>query len=99
MKHCIISHHGELEYGSPKKPALAEAMALNLADNADAKMQTLTEILKINREMTGWVTTGCLRPTEKKFHLETEKQKRVTKRNFVRPLFSEKEKNRCRRMM
>ena len=30
LKHCIIAHHGELEYGSPKKPALAEAMALNL---------------------------------------------------------------------
>ena len=35
--HCILAHHGELEYGSPKKPALIEAMALNLADNADAK--------------------------------------------------------------
>lgn len=46
LKHCIVAHHGELEYGSPKKPALAEAMALNLADNADAKMQTLTELFK-----------------------------------------------------
>lgn len=46
LKHCIIAHHGELEYGSPKKPALAEALALNLADNADAKMQSLTEIFK-----------------------------------------------------
>ena len=46
LKHCIVAHHGELEYGSPKKPALAEAMALNCADNADAKMQTLTEIFK-----------------------------------------------------
>lgn len=63
LKHCIISHHGELEYGSPKKPALAEAMALNLADNADAKMQTLTEIFKNKPGMTGWVTTGCLRQT------------------------------------
>ena len=44
--HCILAHHGELEYGSPKKPALAEALALNLADNADAKMQSLTEIFK-----------------------------------------------------
>ena len=31
LKHCIVAHHGELEYGSPKKPALAEAMALNLS--------------------------------------------------------------------
>lgn len=44
LKHCILAHHGELEYGSPKKPALAEAVALNLADNTDAKMETLTEL-------------------------------------------------------
>lgn len=54
LKHCIIAHHGELEYGSPKKPALAEAMALNLADNADAKMQTLTEIFK-DKTGTEWL--------------------------------------------
>ena len=44
LKHCIVAHHGELEYGSPKKPAMVEAVALNLADNADAKMETLTEL-------------------------------------------------------
>ena len=54
LKHCIIAHHGELEYGSPKKPALAEAMALNLADNTDAKMQTLTEIFK-GKTGTEWL--------------------------------------------
>ena len=54
LKHCIIAHHGELEYGSPKKPALAEAVALNLADNADAKMQTLTEIFK-GKTGTDWL--------------------------------------------
>ena len=46
LKHCILAHHGELEFGSPKKPALAEALALNFADNTDAKMQTLIEIFK-----------------------------------------------------
>lgn len=45
LKHCILAHHGELEYGSPKKPALAEAVALNFADNMDAKMETLKEAL------------------------------------------------------
>ena len=43
--HCILAHHGELEYGSPKKPALMEALALNFADNTDAKLQTMTEAL------------------------------------------------------
>ncbi len=54
LKHCIVAHHGEYEYGSPKKPALAEALALNLADNADAKIQTLTEIFK-GKETTDWL--------------------------------------------
>jgi 3'-5' exoribonuclease len=44
LKHCILSHHGELEYGSPKKPALPEAVALNFADNMDAKMETMKEL-------------------------------------------------------
>lgn len=44
LKHCILAHHGELEYGSPKKPALVEAVALNFADNVDAKMETLKEV-------------------------------------------------------
>lgn len=44
LKHCILAHHGELEYGSPKKPALPEALALSFADNMDAKMQTMREI-------------------------------------------------------
>lgn len=44
LKHCILAHHGELEYGSPKKPALAEALALSFADNFDAKMETIREI-------------------------------------------------------
>lgn len=44
LQHCILAHHGELEYGSPKKPALAEAVALSFADNMDAKMETLKEV-------------------------------------------------------
>ena len=43
LEHCIAAHHGELEYGSPKKPALVEAMALNMADNLDAKLEMFTE--------------------------------------------------------
>ena len=48
LKHCILAHHGELEYGSPKKPALIEALALNFADNTDAKMETMKEIFESN---------------------------------------------------
>lgn len=45
LKHCILAHHGELEFGSPKKPALIEAIALSFADNIDAKMETVKEML------------------------------------------------------
>ena len=55
LKHCVIAHHGELEYGSPKKPALAEAVALHYADATDAKMQTLTEIFKEKEGNKDWL--------------------------------------------
>ncbi len=55
LKHCILSHHGELEYGSPKKPALLEAVALNFADNTDAHMQTMLEALKAGGDNQGWL--------------------------------------------
>ena len=53
--HCILAHHGELEYGSPKKPALLEALALNFADNTDAKMETMMEALKNGGDNKGWL--------------------------------------------
>lgn len=55
LKHCILAHHGELEYGSPKKPALLEAIALNFADNTDAHMQMMMEALKAGGENQGWL--------------------------------------------
>lgn len=54
LKHCILSHHGEFEFGSPKKPAIIEAVALNFADNTDAKMETFTELLN-NTSEKGWL--------------------------------------------
>ncbi len=55
LKHCILAHHGEFEYGSPKKPALAEAMALHFADNIDAKMETMKELFaKVPEGNTDW---------------------------------------------
>lgn len=55
LKHCILAHHGEYEFGSPKKPAIMEAMALNLADNTDAKLETFTEILENSKDNNGWL--------------------------------------------
>lgn len=41
LKHMILSHHGELEYGSPVKPATPEAVTLHLIENTDAKINHL----------------------------------------------------------
>ena len=56
LKHCILAHHGELEFGSPKKPALVEAVALTFADNLDAKMETMKEAFaKVPYGNTEWL--------------------------------------------
>ena len=44
--HCILAHHGKLEFGSPKTPELVEAFALSFADNMDAKMETFKEAIE-----------------------------------------------------
>ncbi len=54
LEHCILAHHGQLEYGSPKKPVLMEAVALNMADDTDAKMETFKEIRE-NATEPGWL--------------------------------------------
>ena len=55
LEHCILAHHGELEYGSPKKPALIEALALSMADNTDAKIQTFIQELDAAKDNNGWL--------------------------------------------
>jgi 3'-5' exoribonuclease len=40
--HLIASHHGELQFGSPVEPKTPEAIALNMVDNLDAKLEMLS---------------------------------------------------------
>ncbi|MCR5487261.1 MAG: HD domain-containing protein [Lachnospiraceae bacterium] len=54
LKHCILSHHGQLEFGSPKVPELIEALALSFADNTDAKIETMSEIIRSSAD-DGWL--------------------------------------------
>lgn len=71
LKHCILAHHGELEYGSPKKPALVEAVALNFADNTDAKMETFKELLNGTQE-NGWLGFNrLLESNVRRTHMES----------------------------
>ncbi len=45
LQHAVLSHHGELEWGSPKKPSTLEALLLHHADNLDAKAAGFTSLL------------------------------------------------------
>jgi 3'-5' exoribonuclease len=38
LRHIILSHHGEFEYGSPKRPKTMEALAVHFMDDLDAKL-------------------------------------------------------------
>ena len=50
LSHLIASHHGELEYGSPKEPGIMEAFALHFIDLADSKMAPISaEVLKTKK--------------------------------------------------
>jgi 3'-5' exoribonuclease len=52
--HMILSHHGKLEFGSPKLPMIPEALALSFLDDLDAKMQAMaSEFDKCIREGKG----------------------------------------------
>ncbi|HEY3940283.1 MAG TPA: OB-fold nucleic acid binding domain-containing protein [Bryobacteraceae bacterium] len=59
LEHMIVSHHGELEFGSPKVPLFAEALLLHHLDNLDSKMDAVRIALKrdphIEGEFTGWI--------------------------------------------
>ncbi|TIH19790.1 HD domain-containing protein [Marinifilum sp. JC120] len=55
LKHLILSHHGEYEYGAPKRPKTPEAFILHFADNIDAKMNTIfAELGKLEGSDSNW---------------------------------------------
>lgn len=53
LLHCIVSHHGELEWGSPIRPHTIEALILHHVDNLDAKVKGFLEIVEGSRN-TQW---------------------------------------------
>jgi 3'-5' exoribonuclease len=50
LLHAIVSHHGELEWGSPKRPKTLEALILHHVDNLDAKVKGFLEIVEGSRD-------------------------------------------------
>lgn len=61
LEHAILSHHGELEWGSPKRPSTIEALLLHHADNLDAKAAGFSAILSsASRADEAWTDAGNL---------------------------------------
>jgi 3'-5' exoribonuclease len=50
LQHLMVSHHGEYEFGAPKRPKTPEAFALHYADDLDAKMNHLASLLDNEKE-------------------------------------------------
>jgi 3'-5' exoribonuclease len=62
--HMVLSHHGALEFGSPKVPVFPEALLLNLIDTLDAKMECMRASIEKDRQIEG-VWTGYVAPLER----------------------------------
>jgi len=54
LKHMILSHHGQLEFGSPKRPKTLEAIVLSYIDDMDAKVSTVRSLIEANEGGTAW---------------------------------------------
>ena len=56
LKHALLAHHGELEFGSPKLPVTIEAFLLHCADNMDAKLKSFEDILDADSTPGPWTS-------------------------------------------
>lgn len=53
LKHIILSHHGKLEYGSPKTPLFLEAFLVAAIDDLDSKINTISMFIQAERDAVG----------------------------------------------
>ncbi len=56
LEHMLLSHHGQLEFGSPKVPLFAEALLLHYLDDLDAKMECMRALVANDRHNEGYWT-------------------------------------------
>jgi 3'-5' exoribonuclease len=50
LKHMILSHHGQYEFGSPKRPKIVEAIILYYLEDMDSKVSSVQSLIKRERE-------------------------------------------------
>ncbi len=54
LRHIILSHHGEFEYGSPKRPKTIEALAVHYIDDLDAKLNAFKSLTANSNNDSDW---------------------------------------------
>ncbi len=54
LKHIILSHHGEFEYGSPKRPKTIEALIVHMVENMDSKVNAFYSVIKKSEDDSVW---------------------------------------------
>ncbi|MCL2593889.1 MAG: HD domain-containing protein [Defluviitaleaceae bacterium] len=74
IKHCVISHHGKFEFGSPKLPQIIEAFIISFADDIDSKVQRFEEIISKDNTSAKWLG--------KHWGFGDEKNRELRKSNF-----------------
>jgi 3'-5' exoribonuclease len=81
LLHMMLSHHGEMEFGSPKVPMFAEAMLLHHLDNLDSKMECIRGMVERDRLVEG-VWTGYSSALDRSL---------LKKRKYLEPEAAERE--------
>jgi 3'-5' exoribonuclease len=57
VEHMILSHHGKMEFGSPKVPQFPEALLLHYLDDLDSKMEAMRAQIENDRQLEGCFTS------------------------------------------
>lgn len=66
LRHILISHHGEYEFGSPKRPKTLEAMIIHFLDNLDAKINSFITALEKDTQYGDW--TGVVKSFDRQLY-------------------------------
>ena len=74
LEHIILSHHGQLEFGSPKEPMFPEALAVHYLDDLDSKLASMRATYEADKNNPGdWTARNpALRRELLKFNIEPD---------------------------
>ena len=89
IEHLVLSHHGQLEFGSPKVPLFPEALLLHYLDDLDAKMECMRTLVEQDRHIEGhWTgySASLERMVLKKLKYLADLEREETSAAPVKPL-------------